>query len=78
MTEYNDALERAAAFCEFYAGERMLLCGDGILHDPLLRGEAFTKENMAKSKECSLDSTINSSAYHAATELAAHIRSLKT
>lgn len=78
MSEHNDALEKAAAFCEFYADERMTLAGDSILHDPLMRGGPFTGANMVKSRGCQIDGTINSAAYHAATELAAHIRSLKT
>lgn len=46
------------------------ICSDGILLDPLLMGEAWTADNIAKSKECQITTTIHSAKYHACQELA--------
>lgn len=69
-------LEEVAAFVDFYAEERMLLCGDTILHDPLLAGGRFTMDNMLKSQTLNIEGTINSAAYHAAKDIAQHIRAM--
>ena len=69
-------LLEAADYAEFYANERMRLANDSILHDPILSGEIFTPANMAKSRECQLDGTINSAAYHAGMQIAEHLREL--
>lgn len=78
MSARNDALEEAAAFAEFYAEERMRLCQDAILHDPILRGGRFTEANVKASRSHQIDSTINSASYHAAMQIAEHLRSMKT
>lgn len=56
-----------------YAEENMRLMGDGILHDPLLHGEPWTEENVKRSDDCSVDSLIHSSKYHAAKDILALI-----
>lgn len=76
MSERRAALLEAAEYAEFYAEERMRLCTDAILHDPVLHGKGFTRENLAKSADMQLDSTINSAAYHAAHDLAKRFREL--
>lgn len=76
MTARKAALEEAAAYAEFYAEERMAMCGDAILFDPILSGGRFTAANVAKSQELQVDSTINSAGYHAALAIAAHLREL--
>jgi len=76
MGERAEALIEAAEFAEFYADERMLLCGDSILHDPLLKGGAWTLDNVARSEAATIDGTINSAAYHAAMHIAEHLRKL--
>lgn len=78
MSERARALREAADFAEFYAEERMTLCSDSILHDPLWsakRGEV-TAEMARRSRELQIDGTINSAAYHAALHIAAHLRAL--
>lgn len=77
MSTRNDALEEAAKFAEFYAEERMRLVGDSIMHDPLLSGGRWTGANIAASKEAQIDGTINSAAYHAAMQIAEHLRGMK-
>lgn len=74
----NEVLEEVARFVDFYADERMLLCQDSILHDPVLMGGPATFDNLTKSRELMTDGTINSAAYHAATAIAAHIRGMKS
>ncbi|MET3527250.1 hypothetical protein ABID41_002368 [Phenylobacterium koreense] len=76
MSERRDALIEAADYAEFYAEERMRLCQDSILHDPVLRGTARTRADFAKSKDLQIDGTINSAAYHAALDIARHLRGL--
>lgn len=76
MSERTAALLEAAAYAEFYAEERMRLCGDAILHDPVFGGEEFTAENVERSRDLQVDGTINSAAYHAAMHLAQHFREL--
>lgn len=71
-----EVLREAADYAEFYGNERMLLAGDAILHDPLLRGEPFTQANLERSQDCTIDGCINSSAYHAAMHIAEHLRDL--
>lgn len=77
MSDRDDALEEAAAFCEFYANERLTLAGDSVLHDPVLAGRPITAASLQRSKEATIDGCINSAAYHAATQIAAHLRSMK-
>lgn len=76
MSTRKAALEEAAAYAEFYAAERMLLCGDSILHDPVLKGTATTLADFVKSQSLQIDGTINSAAYHAAMDIARHLRAL--
>ena len=75
MGSRRDALLEAADYADFYADERMRLCGDAILHDPVLAGSR-TREAFARSREAQVDGTINSAAYHAAKHIAEHLRSL--
>ena len=69
------ALLEAAAYAEFYAEERMRLCGDAILHDPVLRGER-SPQAFALSRSSQIDGTINSAGYHAAMHIAEHLRKI--
>lgn len=61
-----DAVIKAA---DEYGEINMEICGDGILLDPLLRGGPWTDENVKRSDDCSIMSTIHSSKYHACQEL---------
>lgn len=45
--------------------------GDNILMDPLLHGEAWTQENVQRSADCSVRSTIHSAQYPASEHLIA-------
>lgn len=76
MSERRKALEDAASFAEFYAEERMRMCGDSILHDPVLNGTARTRAHLEMSKDLQIDGTINSAAYHAAMNIAEHLREM--
>lgn len=76
MGERRKALEETADYADFYADERMRLCGDSILHDPLLSGKAWTRGNVAMSKSLQIVGTINSAAYHAAKAVAEHLRKM--
>lgn len=78
MAERDDIIEECAAFVEFYGEERLHIAGDSILHDPLLSGGQWTSANIAKSQELTVDGTINSAAYHAAKDIAAHLRAMKS
>lgn len=71
-----DALNDAADYAEFYADERMTLRGDSILHDPILAGGTYTAANLAISADLQIDGTINSAAYHAAKDIAGHLRGM--
>lgn len=73
----NEALEEAAKLADLYAETTFDICTDNILMDPLLRGAPATEENIARSRECSINSTIHSAGYHAATHIAEQIRLLK-
>jgi hypothetical protein len=75
VSERRQALIEAAEYAEFYANERMTLCGDTILHDPVLRGER-SQAAFTKSRDLQIDGTINSSAYHAAMDIAGYLRKL--
>lgn len=74
------ALREAADYAEFYANERMTLCGDSILHDPVLsrashgKMAGLTVAELERSRQAQIDGTINSAAYHAATNIAEHLR----
>lgn len=70
------AFNEAADFAEFYAEERMRLCQDAIITDPILAGGKITPENIRASKAIQIDGTINSASYHAATHIAEHLRDL--
>lgn len=74
--ERRTTLLEAAAYVDFYGDERLSLCGDAILFDPILGGEPITPENWARSRDLQIDSTINSAAYHAAQAIAAHLREM--
>jgi len=57
----------------------MRLCGDAILHDPVLassRGAQITRADVEKSRALQVDGTIHSAGYHAATHIAEHLRAL--
>lgn len=70
------ALTQTADYAAFYAEERMRLCGDAIMHDPVFSGGEITPETIRASKAIQIDGTINSAAYHAATHIADHLRKL--
>lgn len=72
-------LIEAAEYATFYGEERMRLCGDTLLHDPVLsapRGSTVTMADIARSRDMQVDGTINSAGYHAATHNAEHLRKL--
>lgn len=75
MNERRKALQEAAEYAEFYADERMRLCGDSIIHDPIFAGER-TPEAFERSESMRLDGTINSASYHAAKHIADHLRKM--
>lgn len=66
--------EACAKLCDEYAEVNSEICMDNILMDPILSGEGVTAENVAKSDECSVMSTIHSSQRHAGHHLAEAIR----
>ena len=70
---YRAALADVVKLAKLYAEENMDICGDNILLDPLLHGEAWTPENMKRSRDCSVASTIHSAQYHAAQHIIAAI-----
>lgn len=72
----SDALTEAADYAAFYAEERMRLCSDTIMLDPVFSGGEITPDSLAKSRELQVDGTINSASYHAATHIAEHLRKL--
>lgn len=74
MNARRAALLEAADFVEFYGAERLALCNDSILFDPVLGGRDRSARAFAKSRELQVDGTINSSAYHAAKDIAEHLR----
>ena len=65
--------EKIVSYIREYGEVNFEICSDGILLDPLLRGGAWTKENVKRSDDCSNTSLIHSSKYHACVELAAAI-----
>ncbi len=68
---------RCAAIADAYAEVNWEQCTDSILLDPVLsnKGERpLTQEDWARSEDMSIDGTIHSSMYHAATNIAAAIR----
>lgn len=69
-------LIEAADYAAFYAEERMRLCGDAILHDPILSGAEVTPETIRASKAIQIVGTVNSAAHHAANHIAEHLRKL--
>lgn len=73
----REAFEEAAKLCDFYGEERLTLAGDTVLLDPCLGGKGFTPENIAVSERLSVEGCVHSASYHAASQLAAHIRALK-
>jgi hypothetical protein len=74
----NRALEEAAKAAEEYGEVTFEVCADNILMDPLLHGEPWTEENIKRSADCQVQSTIHSSGFHAANHIAENIRALKT
>ncbi|MCP3732057.1 hypothetical protein M9978_16655 [Sphingomonas sp. MG17] len=70
---YRAALADVTKLLKLYGDENMTICGDNILMDPLLHGEAWTEENVKRSADCSVRSTIHSSQYHASEHLLAAI-----
>lgn len=65
--------EAVLRFIKTYGEINFEICSDGILLDPLLRGGAWTEENVKRSDDCSVQSTIHSAKYHACQELIAAI-----
>lgn len=76
MNERTKALHEAADYAAFYADERMRLVGDTIMLDPILSGQIVTPRNLRRSRDLQIDGTINSAAYHAAINIADHLRRL--
>jgi len=73
--------ERCAAIADAYAEVNWEQCTDSILLDPVLsnKGERpLTKADWEKAEDMAVDGTIHSSMYHAATNIAAAIRTPST
>lgn len=69
--------EACAVLADVYAEVNWQECSDNILLDPVLsnKGEKpLTKQDWDKSEDMSVNSTIHSSMYHAAQNIAAAIR----
>lgn len=66
---YRAALSDVTKLAKLYGDENMTICGDHILMDPLLGGKEWSPENMEKSADCGVRSTIHSAQYHASEHL---------
>lgn len=66
--------ERCARIADEYADVNREAAGDTVLLDPCLRGDGFTRENIARSGDMAVDGCVYSAKAHAATELARFIR----
>lgn len=73
----REGIEKAAKVAELYAEENLTMAGDTILADPVIRGRDFSDAAMEKSETLRIMGHGHSAAYHAGTDIAAHIRSLK-
>ena len=78
MTERNEALEEAAKIADMFEEENFLLAHSTILVDPVLHGGPMTQANIKRSEDLMLDGCISSSRAHAARDIAAAIRALKS
>ena len=78
MIDRGAILEEAARVADAYAEENRLMAQDTILLDPILSGGPLTAENIAATKDMAVTGCIHSSMYHAAQNIAAAIRALKT
>jgi hypothetical protein len=72
----REAFEEAAKAAERYGEINFEIVNDNILMDPLLRGQGWSEENVAISRDCSIQSTIHSAKYHACRELAEQFRGM--
>lgn len=72
----REAFDEAARHAEKYGEINFEIVNDNILMDPLLRGKEWSDENVAISRDCSIQSTIHSSKYHACQELAEQLRAM--
>lgn len=66
---YRASLADVVKLAKLYGDENMTICGDNILMDPLLHCETWTEENVKRSADCSVRSTIHSAHYHASEHL---------
>lgn len=66
---YRAALADVVKLAKLYGDENLSIMGDNIIMDPLLHGEAWTEENVRRSADCSVRSTIHSAQYHASQHL---------
>ncbi|QQV76496.1 hypothetical protein H5J25_13685 [Sphingomonas aliaeris] len=73
---YRAALADVTALLRLYGDENMAICGDNILLDPLLSGEPFTPENIKRSADHGVSSTIHSAQYHASEHLIVAIEAM--
>lgn len=78
MTERNDALEAAAKIADAYAEENQRMAADTIMLDPVLAGRPVTPEAIRAAKDLMVEGCIHSSMFHAAQNIAAAIRALKS
>ena len=76
MSERADTIAEIVALIEAYGEVNMEICGDGVLLDPLLHGGPWTDENVKRSDDCTIMSTIHSAKYHACQELIEQIKAL--
>lgn len=75
---YQRGLEEAAKVADAFADENIRMAQDTIVIDPILNGAAPTEDNIKLFKRNQIDGCVYSSMYHAAQNVAAAIRALKT
>ena len=78
MTEWDEAIEAAAKVAEAYAEENRLMAQDTIINDPILCGGPITERNLELAKSNMVDGCVHTSMFHAAQNIAAAIRELRT
>lgn len=68
--------DAAAQFADLYAEENIVMAGDTILADPVLRGDATTEADFEKSDRLQIEGCVHSAQHHAGKQLATAIRAL--
>lgn len=63
---YRAALSDVTSALRMYSDVNLMMAGDNVILDPLMHGEPATSENIAKSRDCQVLSTIHAAQSHAA------------